>query len=119
MSDGRLEDLSAGWLSLPELAEAIGVPLSTIRQWLREGRLVAVDRGDRRVPSVPSEVVADGGLVRGLASTLTVLADARFDAEEALAWLLTVDPVLEARPVELMAAGRDVAVRRRAMSLAL
>lgn len=116
---GELEALARGWLSLPELAEAIDVPLPTLRLWVREGRLVTVALGPRRVASVPADIVHDGGLVRGLASALTVLADARFSPIEALGWLLSPDDVLEARPVDLMAEGRDVAVRRRAMTLAL
>ncbi len=114
-----LDSLVRGWLTLAELAEAVAVPVSTLRQWIREGRLVTVQRGARRVASVPSDLVHEGALVRGLGSAFTVLADAGLSSEEALVWLLEPDAVLEARPVDLMAEGRDVAVRRRAMLLAL
>jgi len=118
-SRSDLDRLATGWLSLPELGEAIGEPVSTLRQWVREGRLVTVSVGERRIASVPSDLVRDGALVRGLASALTVLRDGGFEPEQALAWLLSPDDVLGERPVDLMAAGRDVAVRRRAMTLAL
>ena len=114
-----IETLAGGWLSLPELAAAIGETQSTLRQWVREGRLVTLPRGARSVQSVPADLVRSGSLVRGLASTLTVLADAGFAPIEALAWLLRFDEPLGGRPVDLMAEGRDVAVRRRAIMLAL
>jgi hypothetical protein len=114
-----LDDLATGWLALPDLGAALDVAVSTLRQWVREGRLITVPHGPRRIASVPSDLVRDGALVRGLASTLTVLIDGGFSPVGALAWLLTVDPVLEVRPVDFMAEGRDVAVRRRAMMLAL
>lgn len=118
-SSPPLDELATGWLSLPDLAEMIDVPLPMLRQWVREGRLVTVPHGERNVQSVPSDLVSDGALVRGLSSALTVLADAGLGGEEALAWLLTPDDVLGGRPVDLMAQGRDVAVRRHAMTLAL
>ena len=119
---GSAEDLDAlasGWLALPDLAEATGMPLSALRQSVREGRLVTVRHGPRAVASVPTDLVRDGHLVKGLGSALVVLADAGLAAAESLAWLLTPDDALGGRPVDLMAEGRDVAVRRQAMTLAL
>lgn len=113
------DDPSIEWLSLPDVAEAIGESQTTLRQWVRERKLVVVPRGEPAVRSVPADLVHDGALVRGLASAFIVLADAGLTPEEALLWLLSPDDLLEARPVDLMAAGRDVAVRRRAMLLAL
>jgi hypothetical protein len=115
----EFDALTTEWLTLAELAAAIGVPVSTLRQWVREGGLVTVPRGDRAIQSVPAAFVSNGALVRGLASAFTVLADVGFTPTDALIWLLTADDWLGARPVDLMAEGRDVAVRRRAMMLAL
>jgi len=114
----ELDDLVSDWLTLPDLAERIDVPLPKIRQLLREGRLVAVERGAPPIKHVPADLVADGQLVKGLAGALTVLRDAGYSDVEALRWLLTEDDTIGGRPVELMAAGRHTAVKRRAQVLA-
>lgn len=113
-----LDDLASDWLTLPDLAERIGTPLPKVRQMLREGRLAAVERGHPPVKQVPSDLVADGHLVKGLAGALTVLHDAGYSDAEALRWLLSDDPAIPGRPVDAMAQGRDTAVKRRAMVLA-
>jgi hypothetical protein len=113
-----VDDLVTHWLTLPDLAEQIGEPLSKVRQLLREGRLVAVQRGTPPVKQVPAELVHDGKLIKGLAGALTVLRDAGYSDLEALRWLLTEDAALPGRPVDAMAQGRDTAVKRRAQVLA-
>ena len=112
-----LDGLVSGWLTLPELADCVGEPISKIRQWLREGKLVAVEAGTPPVKRVPSELVHDGRLVKGLAGALTVLRDAGYTDVEALRWLLTDDDAIPGRPVDAMAAGRHTAVKRRAQLL--
>lgn len=114
----ELDELSRGWLTLPDLADEIGEPLTKIRDWIRERRLVAIERGTPPVKSVPAEFVHDGELIKGLSGALTVLSDAGYSAEESLRWLLTDEPSLPGRPVDLMAEGRHHAVKRRAMTLA-
>jgi hypothetical protein len=113
-----LDQLATGWLTLPDLAEQIDEPLSKVRDWIREGRLVAVERGVPPVKSVPAEFVRDRHLIKGLFGALTVLADAGYSPEESLRWLLTEEPSLPGRPVDFMAEGRHHAVKRRAMTLA-
>ena len=113
-----VDGLVSQWLTLPDLAEQIGESVSKVRQLLREGRLVAVDRGRPPVKQVPADLVHDGRLVKGLAGALTVLRDAGYSDLEALRWLLTEDPAIGDRPVDAMAAGRDTAVKRRAQVLA-
>jgi len=114
----ELDELTARWLTLPELADELGVPVSKVRQLLREGRLAAVERGQPPVKYVPVEFVSDGQLIKGLAGALTVLRDARFDDAQAMRWLLTEDEAIPGRPVDAMAQGRDTAVKRRAQVLA-
>ena len=109
--------LASSWLSLPELAESIGEPLGKVRQLVRDGKLVAISRGERSTKQVPGEFVRDGRLIKGLAGTVTVLRDNGFTDEEALRWLLSEDDGLSARPVDAMAEGRDTAVKRRAQVL--
>jgi Rv2175c C-terminal domain of unknown function len=113
-----LDDLSAGWIPLPDLAVQIGVPLTKVRDWIRERRLVVAERGSPPVKCVPAEFVQDGELLKGLSGALTVLADAGFSPEESLRWLLTDEPSLPGRPVDVMADGRHHAVKRCAMTLA-
>lgn len=114
----ELDELAAGWLTLPELADTLELPLSRVRQLLRDGKLIAIPRGTPPVKQVPRELVHEGQLLKGLAGALTVLRDAGFDDEEALRWLLTEDEAIPGRPVDAMAAGRDTAVKRRAQVLA-
>jgi hypothetical protein len=113
-----LDTMVSGWLALPDLAERIDVPLSRLRQLIREGKLVAVERGAPPVKMVPVELVADGRLIKGLSGALTVLRDAGYSDVEALCWLFTEDAGIPGRPVDAMAAGRDTAVKRRAQVLA-
>ena len=114
----ELDELTSGWLTIPELADRLGVPVSKIRQLLRDGKLVAVERGHPPVKHVPAELVAGDQLLKGLAGAITVLRDAGYDDEQALRWLLTEDDAIPGRPVDAMAAGRDTAVKRRAQVLA-
>lgn len=113
-----LDSLVSGWLTLPDLAERIDVPLPKVRQLIREGKLVVIPRGSPPVKQVPVELVHDGELLKGLAGALTVLRDAGYDDEQALRWLLTEDEAIPGRPVDAMAAGRHHAVKRRAQVLA-
>jgi hypothetical protein len=117
LSGVELDSLVAGWLTLPDLAEQIDVPLATIRQLVREGKLVVVSRGSPPIKQVPVELVHDGELLKGLAGALTVLRDGGYSDEEALRWLLTDDPTIPGRPVDAMAQGRHTAVKRRAQVL--
>ncbi len=114
----ELDELTARWLTLPELADELGIPFAKVRQLIRDGRLAVVQRGDPPVKQVPAEIVSEGQLVKGLAGALTVLRDAGYDDEQALRWLLTEDDAIPGRPVDAMAQGRDTAVKRRAQVLA-
>lgn len=113
-----LDALSAEWLSVPEYAERIGETPSRVRQFVRERRLIVIERGTPTTKSIPAEFAYDGAMLKGLSGTLTVLADAGFTPEEAARWLLTDSEALSARPVDVMAEGRDTAVKRVAMALA-
>jgi hypothetical protein len=113
-----LEGLSAEWLSLGQFAERIGERPSRVKDLIREGRLVTVDIGSPPVACIPVEFVHEGELIKGLAGSLTVLADAGFSPVEAVRWLLTETEALPGRPVDYMAAGRHTAVKRVAMALA-
>jgi hypothetical protein len=116
--EDSLDDLSAAWLSVPEVADRLGETASRVRELIRQRRLIVVERGSPPVKSVPVEFIHEGVLLKGLAGAITVLADAGYSDEESVRWLLTETPSLPGRPVDFMAAGRDTAVKRVAMALA-
>jgi hypothetical protein len=116
-AEAVVDDLVGDWLSLPQLAERIGEPVSRVRQWLRDGRIVGIRRGDPPEVCVPSAFERDGALLKGLTGTLTLLRDCGYSAEEAVRWMFTDDAALSGRPVDALAAGRPVEVHRRAQAL--
>ena len=112
-----LDGLVDEWLPLPDVAERLGEPITKVRQLLRDGKLVAVRRGERAVLQVPAAFVCGGVLVKGLAGTLTVLRDNRFSDEGAIRWLFTPDDSLPGRPVDALIENRGTEVKRRAQAL--
>jgi Rv2175c C-terminal domain of unknown function/DNA-binding protein Rv2175c, wHTH domain len=105
------------WLSLPEAAQRLGLPIGRVKQLLRDHKLIAVTRptGDRAIPAA----FLDGDqVVKGLSGTLTVLLDCGFDDSEALTWLFTADETLPGTPIAALYARRGTEVNRRAQALA-
>lgn len=105
-----------GWLTLPDVAERLDVPVTKVRQMLRERRLLAV-REDG-VLRVPADFIGDGVLLKGLPGLLTVLFDAGFTEEEAMRWLYTADDSLPGTPVQALGENRGREVTRRAQASA-
>jgi hypothetical protein len=105
------------WLTLPELADALGLDVARVRRMHTDGKFAARRRGERAVLSVPAEFVQNGDLLKGLTGTLTVLSDAGYSEQDALAWLFTVDPTLPGSPVAALRENRGTEVRRRAQAL--
>lgn len=115
----RLEQLVPAWLTVPDIAERTGKPLTLVRAWLKDHELVSVRRGERHVISVPADFVDDEGPVPHLAGTLTVLLDAHLDEAEAIEWLYTPDDTLRTgTPMSDLLAGHKTEIRRRAQELA-
>jgi len=115
--DPVADALVGDWLSLPEVAERLGIPSSRVKQLLRDRKILAVIRpcGERCVPAA----FLDGGqIVKGLGGTLTVLFDCGFEEEEALRWLFTADETLPGTPIEALYKHRGTEVNRRAQALA-
>jgi len=106
------------WLTLDEAARQLGTDVVRVRRHVREGELVALALPGRKGPQVPALFVADGQVVKGLPGTLTLLRDARYRPEEAVAWLFTADGTLPGRPIDALRANRGTEVRRRAQALA-
>jgi len=113
-----LDPLVSEWLTLPDLAERLGIDVTAVRRLVQDKFLLAVRRGERNVLSVPVELLRDGQPMPELPGTLTVLIDCGYEAEEALRWLLTPDDSPEGSPIAALRAGHKTEVRRRAQALA-
>ncbi len=116
MSD--LDPLVSEWLTLPDLAERLGVDVMAVRRLIQDRFLLAVRRGEGKVLSVPVELLREGQPMPELPGTLTVLVDCGYEADEALRWLLTPDGSVPGSPIAALRAGHKTEVRRRAQALA-
>ena len=100
-------------LTIPQVAEAMHLPVTRVHQHLREGQLIAV-RDDNGVRRVPALMIQDGVVVKSLPSVITQLRDARYDDHEIVDWLFRADDSLPGSPIEALRANRGSEVKRRA-----
>lgn len=112
-----LEALVGDWLTIPDIAERLGLPLASVRKLVEDRELLAHRVGERRVVSVPAGFVDDQGPLHALKGTFTVLADGGMSDTEILRWLHTPDDTLPVAgsPLDSIRAGFKTEVRRRAM----
>jgi excisionase family DNA binding protein len=113
-----LDVIVPAWLSIPQVAELLGISPNAVRQLVREGRLVAIRHEGVREPQIPADFLLGGEPVKGLAGALTVLADSGFGPEETVRWLFTEDDTLPGSPIQALRESRGTEVRRRAQALA-
>jgi len=104
------------WLPLPDVAEALGVPITRVRQLVREGSLLA-RRQDDGILRVPAGFINGNAVTKGLPGTLTLLADAGYTPDEAIDWLLRDDPSLPGTPLDALRENRGKEVKRRAQAM--
>ena len=118
--DRDLESLVGEWLTIPDAAERLGVPLSRVRQLVSDRELLAARIGERRVTAIPAKFLDEAGPRPELRGTFTVLADGGLDDDEIIEWLFTPDPTLpvEGAPIDSLRAGHKTEIRRRAQELA-
>jgi hypothetical protein len=100
-------------LNLAEVAEALGMRVTRVQQYVRDGQLVAV-RDGAGVRCVPALFVQDGALVKHLSAVVTLLRDAQFDDGEVVDWLFRDDESLPGTPIDALRANRGSEVKRRA-----
>jgi hypothetical protein len=107
---------AAGWLTLPDVAERLDLPISKVHQMIRDRELIAVRRdGVRRIPA---DLVANRTVLKHLPGVLTLLADAGYDDEAALRWLYQPDDTLEGgTPAAALGGDQAREVKRRAQAL--
>ncbi len=116
----QLEALVGEWLTVPDIAERLGLRLSDVRQLITDRQILSVRIGPRHVISVPAKFVNEDGLLPELPGTFTVLRDSRMTDAEILRWLFTPDDTLPVpgAPMDALLAGFKTEVRRRAMEAA-
>ncbi|MFI6929123.1 Rv2175c family DNA-binding protein [Streptomyces sp. NPDC050287] len=117
--DAKIDALVPAWLTLPDIAEMLGVEVTRVRQLVKEGQLIAVRRGENRALHVPAAFIDGDKVVKGLSGTLTLLRDDGFTDEEMLEWLFTPDPSLPGTPAQALNENRGTEVKRRAQALAV
>ena len=104
------------WLTVPEVADRLGQPVSRVRQLLRDGDLAGCRQPGGEV-RVPADLLAGDTVIKGLAGVLTLLRDAGYSEDEALRWLRTPDDTLPGTPVQALRGDRGKEVKRRAQAL--
>lgn len=104
------------WATVPDVAAALGVEVTKVRQHLREGRLLAVRKDEGAPLVIPAAFVQDGQVVKGLPAVITLLRDAGYADDEAVRWLFTDDD-LPGAPIDALRENRGTEVKRRAQAL--
>lgn len=107
----------SGWVSLPDVAERLAVPVTKVHQMIRDGVLIAVRRDG--VLFVPAELVAGRNVIKHLPGVLTLLRDAGYNDEEALRWLYSPDDSLPGTPAAALDGDAATEVKRRAQALGI
>lgn len=119
-SDLDLEALVGDWLTVPDLAERLGIALSAVRQMITDREVLSSRVGERKVVAVPAKFLDEEGVRPDLKGTFTVLADGGMKDEEILRWLFTPDDSLPVpgAPIDALRAGHKTEIRRRAQAMA-
>jgi len=105
------------WLTIPEVAERLALPVSRVKQFLRDRKLLGVQRPDGTF-GVPAAFLEGDQVIRGLHGTLTLVFDCGFTDAEAMRWLFTADDTLPGTPIQALCRHRGTEVNRRAQALA-
>lgn len=113
-----LGSLVGDWVDWQEASQRLGVPVSKVRQWIREHQLAAAVPAPGAGQQVPADLIQDGQVVKGVPGILTVLHDGGYDDREALVWLFTADDSLPGRPIDALRENRGSEVKRRAQAMA-
>lgn len=102
-------------LTIPALADALGVDVTAAHQLLRDGTVVHVT-GDDGVRRVPADFVQDGAVVKSLTAVITLLRDAKYSDSEIVDWLFREDDSLPGTPILALRENRGNEVKRRAQA---
>jgi predicted DNA-binding transcriptional regulator AlpA len=102
-------------LTLPDVAEMLGVQVTRVRRLIEDRHLLAT-RIDG-VLRVPADFFKDGHVLSELHGTFVLLHDVGFSDSEIYDWMFTPEESLKATPIEALRAGRKAEVRRVAQAL--
>lgn len=105
----------ANWLTVPDVAERLDLPVSKVHQMIRDGALLAIRRDG--VLRVPVELVSTPTVRKHLPGVLTLLKDAGYSDEEAFRWLYRPDDTLPGTPAQALSGAGATEVKRRAQAL--
>lgn len=108
------------YLTFNEAADKLGIFPHRIKQLLRDHLLFDVVNEDGRhlIPACTLVPDGDGWMPReNLSGTLTLLADAGYNAEETGRWMYTHNDELEQTPIEAIVMGRHHRVNNIAGTL--
>ncbi|MEY4320430.1 MAG: hypothetical protein RLZZ471_371, partial [Actinomycetota bacterium] len=105
------------WLTVPDVAERLGIPLGRVRRLIEDHHLISVKRDG--VQYVPAEIVVGSEPLASLHGTIVVLLDAGFSLEGSIEWLYTPNEILGTTPMAALVAGKKAEIRRLAQALAL
>jgi hypothetical protein len=115
----ELTTLVDEWWDWAQTADALGVPVSKVGQYIREHQLAGANPFKGEGQRVPAAFVQEGEIVKGVPGVLTVLHDGGYDDSQAITWLFTPDETLPGRPIDALRENRGSEVKRRAQSMAL
>lgn len=104
-------------LPLPDVAARTGRDIMSVRQLLKDGKVLAVRRPDDDVLCILADQLDDDGEpVKHLPAVITLLRDAKYNDEEALRWLTATDDTLPGTPLQALRENRGTEVKRRAQA---
>lgn len=100
-------------LTFPQAAEILGVPVTRLHQFVRDGALVAVREGTGP-RAIPASFLEGAAIVKLLPSVIRLLRDAHFSDDEIVDWLFRADDSLPGTPIEALRRNHGREVTRRA-----
>lgn len=107
------------WLAVPDMMDRTGASLPTVKAWLQERELVGARRGPNNAVMVPASFLSEGGPLKHLRGTISVLADGGMEDAEIIEWLHRPDDTLTGgSAIASLREGDKTEVRRRAQEQA-
>lgn len=111
------------WLTVPEVAEILDVPLRKVRSLIEDRALLALRIGPDSIRSIPAEFLLGSehpkgpGPLPALRGTILLLADAGLDDPQIVQWLFGEHAELGTSPMAALHQGRTTTVRRVAQTI--
>lgn len=117
-NDSVLPDPNEPLLSLPEVADFLGVVITRVHDLLNERRIIALKRDGKRM--VPARFFDEdkGRISRFVPGCITVLSDGGYSDEAIFRYLFSEDDSLPGRPIDALHGHLAREVMRRAQAMA-